>query len=251
MGLKSFRLGEADLKSVKRLNKYMPLERALNLLNNKCIWFANPEEWIDPYEKRFICATYDKDRAFTWKGRVFCSCFTCNGTSEASWNAYSSISDCVQISFYADALRQLLDDYARKNPKHYVFFDAVEYMQSKDIEKPLKKIRFTPSLLPSVTYRTMEFKERLLLLKRKAFEYEKEYRAIIIKSKRTKEKGINVPFETIKPLIASITIGPKTGDDTFKMLKGVLCREYGFSEDQILQSFLYKSRPNPISIKTK
>lgn len=250
MEVKTFRISNADLNSIKRLNKFMPLERALNLLNDKYIWFANPEEWIDPYEKRFICAKYDNSRPFAWKGRVFCSCFTWNGTSEASWNAYSNSSDCVQISFNGNALRQLLNDYAKKNKDYLVFFDAVEYMQTKEIEKPLKDIGFKPPLTKGATYRTREFKERLLLLKRKAFEYEREYRAIIVKSKSTKEKGIKIEFDSIKKLIASITIGPKTGSDTYRMLKDVLCEKYGFDKGQIMQSFLYKAPSIPI-IKTK
>lgn len=79
------------------VNKFMPLERALNLLNSQKIWFANPRVWPDPFERRFIDANYAGGKKFAWRDRVFCSCFTNNATSEASWNAYSKGDICVKF----------------------------------------------------------------------------------------------------------------------------------------------------------
>lgn len=250
MGVKSFILkGTEFTDSGRFVNKFMSLERALNLLNSKSIWFANPSTWPDPYEKRFIIATYGSKKKFAWKDRVFCSCFTDNATSEASWNAYSSKQDCIQFTFYRQALIDLLNAYQAANKNNQVYFDPVEYMQTKYIEKPLSKIPFDPPISPGIGIRSMEFKERLLLLKRKAFEYENEFRAIIVKPKTTKELGIQVPIPDIHTLIHEITIGPKVEKDTFEMIKGVLEHTYGFSSAVIKQSFLYKKLPNTIEIK--
>ena len=51
MHLKSFILDRQEFEKKKVVNKFMLLERALNLLNSKTFWFANPEEWNDPFEK--------------------------------------------------------------------------------------------------------------------------------------------------------------------------------------------------------
>lgn len=252
MGVKSFILQDDEfVNSGKFVNKFMPLERALNLLNDKCLWFANPNEWPDPYEKRFINAKYDGGHPFAWKDRVFCSCFTNNASSEAQWNAYSNNDDMIKITFDRVELMHLLESYYAANPHNQVYFDKVEYMQTKYIEKPLSKIPFDPPISDGSSIRSMEFKARLLLLKRKAFDYEEEFRAIVIKPKATKEKGIRVDFANIHPLIKSITIGPKVGNDTFLMLKEILINKYGFTDKQILQSYLYRPLPNVINIKSK
>lgn len=252
MGVKSFILKDDEfIKDGRFVNKFMPLERALNLLNTRSFWFANPETWIDPYEKRFICAKYDGNKEFAWKGRVFCTCFTNNATSEASWNAYSKDEPCIQMTFCRKELLKVLDDYSSSNAHNQVYFDRVEYMQSKNINRALSKIPFDPPVTPGSSINTMEFKTRLLLLKRKAFSYEEEFRAIIVKPKETKESGITVSIRDINSLICGITIGPKVRDDTFIMLRNLLVNQYGFNNKRVHHSDLYKTLPSDLIIKAK
>lgn len=232
------------------VNKFLPLERALNLLNSQAIWFANPETWPDPYEKRFICAKYGT-APFAWKGRVFCTCFTDNATSEASWNAYSKGEICIKLTFNRNELLNVLDTYSANNPHKQVYFDSVEYMQTKNIQKPLTKIPFSPALSPAATIRSMEMKARLLMLKRKAFEYENEFRAVVVKEKATKEKGILIPIPNINLLVSRITIGPTVQDDTYKMLCDLFINKYHFTANQIERSQLYQTLPANIVIRTR
>lgn len=250
MAVKSFILKPGEFTSNKKfVNKFLPLERVLNLLNTKAIWFSNPECWPDPFEKRFICAKYGGKQPFAWKGRVFCSCFTDNATSEASWKAYSNGEICIQVTFKRQVLLDLLEAYAVLNPHKQVFFDSVEYMRSKCIEMPLSKIPFDPPLAAGVNLRTMEFKARLLLLKRKAFLYENEFRAIVVKEKATKEAGILVPIPDVHQLIERITIGPTVQEDTFNMLKDMFVTKFGFAKNKVWRSYLYKTLPSNINIK--
>lgn len=233
----------------------MPLERALNLLNTQKMWFANPREWTDPFERRFIDATYSGGAKFAWKDRVYCSCFTNNATSEASWNAYSKGDICIKFVLDRQELLNVLDNYLVANVHNQVYFDKVEYMQAymqaRNISKPLLRIPFATPLSAGAKITSMEFKERLLLLKRKAFEYEDEYRAIIVKPKISKTKGILVDIHNIHALIKKIMIGPSVGDDTFSMLKILFVNTYGFPATDIVRSDLYKKLPPVISIKNK
>ena len=132
-----------------------------------------------------------------------------------------------------------------------MYFDKVEYMQARNITKPLLKIPFSTPLTAGVKVTSMEFKERLLLLKRKAFEYEDEYRAIIVKPKAAKTKGIWVDIPNLHSLIKKIMIGPSVGDDTFTVLQDLFVNTYGFSLSDIERSDLYKKLPPVINIKTK
>ena len=252
MGVKSYILNDNEfLHNGIFINKFMPLERALNILNSNKIWFANPETWTDSYEKKFICAKYENGRSFAWRNRVFCTCFTNNAASEASWNAYSKDEICIQLTFYRTELIKVFEQYINANPHNQMYFDKVEYMQSKNINKALSSIPFNPQISHGKSIQSMEFKARLLLLKRRAFEYEQEYRAIIVKPKATKERGINVDIHDIHDLISSITIGPKVREDTFNMLKSIFVGKYGFNPKNIKQSHLYKSLPNDAIIKLK
>ncbi|MCF2559935.1 hypothetical protein I6E23_08205 [Prevotella brevis] len=110
--VKSFVLQPDEfLNTGKVVNKFMPLERALNLMNSRKMWFANPREWTDPFERRFIDATYAGGAKFAWKDRVYCSCFTNNATSEASWNAYSKGDICIKLVLDRQELLNVLDNY--------------------------------------------------------------------------------------------------------------------------------------------
>lgn len=247
--VKSFVLQPNEfLTTGKVVNKFMPLERALNLLNTRKLWFANPREWSDPFERRFIDATYAGGTKFAWKDRVYCSCFTNNATSEASWNAYSKGDICIKFVIDRQELLNVLNNYLAANPHNQVYFDKVEYMQARSITKPLLKIPFRTHLTAGAKVTSMEFKERLLLLKRKAFEYEDEYRAIIVKPKASKSKGILVDIPNMHTLIKKVMIGPSVGDDTFSMLKKFFLNTYGFAAKDIERSDLYKTLPSSIII---
>ena len=249
--VKSFILKPNEfINSGKVVNKYMPLERALNLLNSRKLWFANPREWPDPFERRFIDSTYSGGTNFAWKNRVYCSCFTNNATSEASWNAYSKEDICIKFVIDRKELLNVLEHYLNNNVKNQIYFDKVEYMQSRDITKPLSKIPFAPPLSAGTNIRSLEFKERLLLLKRKAFEYEDEYRAIIVRPKASKAKGILVDILNVHTLIKKIMVGPSVGNDTFSLLKNVFINTYGFNKNRIERSNLYKALDHKIKIKS-
>ena len=218
----------------------MPLERALSLLKTKTIWFASPETWPDPYEKYFLCAKYGT-KEFPWRGRIFCTCFTNNASSEASWNAYSKNEICVRLTFRGDRLLSLLDDYQDENIRHKVFFDKVEYRRTNSMTKKLSDLSFDPLLKEQFSLTSDESKVRLMLLKRKAFSYEDEYRAMIVKPRSSKECGIRFEIPDINELISSVCIDPKVGENTFKMLKEYIVRKYGFQNKNIQQSWLYKA----------
>lgn len=234
------------LSKGKFINKFLPLERALSLLETKTIWFANPETWPDPYEKYFLTAKCGS-KDFPWRGRIYCSCFTNNASSEASWNAYSKNEICVRLTFDSKRLLSLLDNYQETNPKYYVCFDTVQYMRTNSIVRNLDKIPFEPPIIGGFSIQKDESKARLMLLKRKAFSYEDEYRAIIVRPYRSPVLGIKVKILDINTLISGVAIDPRVGDYTFNMLKNYITDKYQLSKVQ--QSLLYKTIKNIAILK--
>lgn len=229
MALKFINITEDEFLSKKLLHKFMPLEYALETLNNKHLWFANPTTWKDPFEKRFIDATYKSLNGelhkFTWRDRVFCICMTQTATSEAYWNTYSPHSIGVELKFIRkkllDVLKQLAENYD-------IFIGKVEYMKTADIQKALSNIPFNPPCNHNI--RTKECRARLLLLKRIAYKYEDEIRIMIIKKNITKGKGIYIDYvcDNVE-MIDSITLDPTLEKNVTKLLKDIFVNHYGFT----------------------
>lgn len=237
-----YRLSTADLTTPNYLSKFMPIERALELLDTGKLWFANPECWNDPFESRFLTAKYTaknslntKAKRFPWKDKLFCCCFTENSTSEASWKAYGKDDMVVNLTFKR---AEFIDVLCKSGYK--VFFDKVEYKRTNDLRKRVTQIPFDPPLKDS-NFGSDEMNARLMLLKRVSFEYEKEFRAMIVKPRAAKGEGIYLDLPTPLPsLIKDITFGPLVGDRIFSLLKDTLISKYGFNSSQIHQSELYK-----------
>lgn len=181
MAVKYLNITEADFLSGKRIQKFLSLERALQLLENRKLWFSNPAKWPDPFERRFIDGEYDGGKPFTWHNRVYCMCITPIATSEASWKAYSENDFAVKLEFARQEYVDILNRACGQPGVMDVFFGTMDYQQTKDIEKPLSKIKFSDGAKLPISSKL--FKARLLLLKRKAFKYESEYRAIIVKKR--------------------------------------------------------------------
>lgn len=243
MPVKYLNIKEADFLKSKRVQKFLPLERALQLLETKKLWFSNPAKWPDPFERRFVDGIYPGNKRFTWHGRVYCLCVTPIATSEASWKAYSDKDIAVKLEFDRAEFASVINNITAQPGVMDVFFGQMDYQQTKDIEKPLRKIKFTDGVTLSIT--TKLFKARLLLLKRKAFKYECEFRAIVVKKSKSPAEGISIDIPNILSLVKTITIGPTAGDHEYEMIKNHLISKYGFLPNQIMRSNLYRASINP------
>ena len=232
---------ENEFKSTSSVQKFMPLERALQLLKTRKLWFSNPVIWPDPFERRFIDGEYPGGKKFTWRNRVYCMCVTTNMASEASWKAYGD-GYVVKLEFDRKELAKILDDFSKRPNVMDMFLGKMDYQQTKNIEKPLKQIKFTYGNPMKIN--TKRFKASLLLLKRKAYEYENEFRMIVVKRRQTKENGILIDIPNLMTLIKSIVIGPKVENYEYEMIKDHLITQYKFSKSKISQSNLYKGSAN-------
>lgn len=245
MSIHFVNISEAEFLSKKLLYKYMPLESALSTINDKYIWFANPAIWKDPFEKRFIEAKYrvgDKEVVFPIKGQVFCNCMTQTATSEAYWNAYHNGQLGISFKFKRERILEVLE----KITDCEVFVGKVIYLRTNDIKKKISEIDILKELDP-FTLNNRELQIRLLLLKRIAFLYENEIRVLIVKSHKTKETGIKIPY-LIKPeeLIDTITLDPSIGKNTEVVLKDLFKNKYGFKK--VYKSQIY-SMPAEVKIE--
>lgn len=243
MSVKFINTTQNEFLKKKTLNKYMPLEFALEKIVENYIWFANPTKWVDPFEKRFIEGKYLRkgtEIEFPLKGRVFCTCMTETSTSEAHWNIYSRDQIGISFTYKRDELLKVLN----KLVGYDVYIGKVKYLISKTIEGKLSDIDELKAFNP-ININDRELQLQLLLLKRKAFEYENEIRIILIKKDKTKEAGLKIDLNISNDLIDKITIHPSVENYTEMMLKDLFKVKYGFKK--VFKSNLY-SMKNDITI---
>lgn len=245
--------------------KYMDLESALRCLERKKhggktiknpnIRFVEPTNWDDQYEGRFYTAHYRSDEGNGVHNDInsmdapflYACCFSSKRENEAAWVLYSHnrsglASRCVEFTINRMKLREELV----KNLKNCaLYIGAVQYMNKEKIDN----IPF-PSI-GNDNHRNVDYDKyfkpfiresylNLLLLKRPAFEHEKEIRFFIVpndcegKQKTRKvEDGKYSPNE--KPYHYDVDIDWVEVIDSVKY--DVNCTEY---EVSLLQSSLNK-----------
>lgn len=169
-------VNEQEMRYTK-VYKYMTLDAFLSSLYCKSWRFFEPSKWNDRFEQRFYCANYVMQSAQGNTPQLFATCLTLEKNSEAAWKVYSRsqgyVSHCLQLELDIDKLR------AQMWKSGYRFEEKrVEYKNENVILNLHKK----SSLYYSRYFNPFSFDSflNLLVLKRDAYEYEKELRLFII-----------------------------------------------------------------------
>lgn len=198
------------------------------------IRFIEPSGWDDQYERRYYTADYKKleiDHSLTPK--LYATCFTTQKESEPAWQVYTRGKDglgkrCVQFSINQVALRNELV----KNLKDCTIVEGlVKYLSTYEIDtyhlSTDKNGNRNDSYMKRFSNFTLENYIDLLLLKRTAFEYEKEVRIFIIENNNKtdikSEKKDNVKQKVISldwlSFLEGIKVDPKCSEIEIKLLQ--------------------------------
>ncbi len=185
--------------------KYMSLESFVLSLIRGTWQFVEPTKWNDEYEGRFYHADYsnivNQDNC---PPQLFATCITGEKANEAAWKVYANGqglgSKCVQIKINMTKLREILSGKIEKiidnnseevdgtfyEGKVYYDFSNDEINSLHTLSSPYNKTFFSNFCNESFL--------KLLLIKRKAYEYEKEIRLFFVPKchkeiNKTKRKG--------------------------------------------------------------
>lgn len=185
------------------LYKYMDLESALLSLDktpqkNPNLRFVEPTSWEDQYEGRFYNATYDNiPNDPTRAPFLYACCFSAKKENEAAWILYSHGRNglacrCVEFSLNRAKLRNQLVSNLRDCT---LYIGAVNYQSMTMIDNlHLSNITLNGTIKKNEDYYkyfekfSREKYINLLLLKRPAFEHEKEVRIFIVPNSPNKGK---------------------------------------------------------------
>ncbi len=176
------------LNNGKPLFKIISSQWANNTLGvNHYLWFANPANWKDAFEKRFIDLSYKLKSnsmvSFPLKDKIFCSCFSNERVCEAQWFMYSrdnNDNDSLCLKINREKLLDELEQYCKANPDVELFIGKVKYQETSEITNSLPKNSFLNRGTKPFDIHNIQSQIRLLLLKRNAFFYEDEIRIFII-----------------------------------------------------------------------
>lgn len=259
----------------KNLYKYMDLESALLCLEKKVkggkiekspnIRFVEPTSWDDQYEGRFYNACYkskdgkDVDPKIT--PFLYACCFSSKRENEAAWVLYSHnrtglASRCVEFTLNRMKLREEL---VKNQEKCSLYIGAVQYLNKEKIDIVHQQTIGKDGSL-NVEYDkyfnpfTKECYLNLLLLKRSAFEHEKEVRIFIIPNDemgnlKTRRNADGKFPQGVRPHSIYINIDWVEVIDEVRIDKN--CTDYEFSLLQNSLNELVKARKKKDNLKKR
>lgn len=163
----------------------------------KPIEFKEPSLWPDKFESRFYCAKYDQQKYPAFPRKIFALCTTANRDSEPSWKMYKQPNEpLIQIKINRKKFLEYLNQFAQS--KAMILYEGkVNY----DLNEHHISILHLPNYTRIVkgvpqNYEVKGHKQlfdnfdmnsflSLLLLKRKAYDYENEVRYFLVPSEKS------------------------------------------------------------------
>ncbi len=198
-----------------RIWRYLDFAKFVSLINDRAVFFARADRFKDPFEgsycknvtevrteyyrldeesSPFLIGASEYARAM--RSHTLISCWHMNDSeSDAMWKLYIKNDPGIAIQSTFERLRDCFNSYQ----DHSVYIGIVKYIDY-DKDTISEGNTFTP-----------------YLFKRKAFEHERELRAVIDASRESKhplspahEYGMNVPVD-LELLIENIYLSPLSG----------------------------------------
>lgn len=194
-----FYLEERNTK--KTIFKYMPFSYFMSCLgfdkngnrdiSKQYIYFQEPSQWTDQYESRFYNADYQSilhiDNQKTPK--LYACCFSNEKNSAAAWKIYEGIGTlnfCIQLEI---GRKDLLVELCKN--QDFDFYEGLIDYSLSDIQINQLHLNNGKSKFRKFYNGIFELENylSLLLIKRKAFDFEKEFRIFMI----PKNHGMVIP----------------------------------------------------------
>ena len=227
-----FQIGVRKKNSRSVLYKYMNVERAISFLSSGIYYLVEPTAWMDPYEKRFYTADYKMVANQYNPQQIYCTCFTDKISNEAAWKMYRGkdggiANRSIRFEMNRTALLQYLDRYIDNKGKIYIGDANYRYTT-----KMIDNIHKRQSILYSEYFNGFSIHKflELLLIKRKAFEYESEVRLFYVPNSQDEiyfddklyaisQYLITFTENSLRNIIKSISIDPSCSQIEFEMIK--------------------------------
>lgn len=195
---------------IKKLNRFTTLPILLDLLERQKLVLLDPSSWDDKNDT-LIIEEYKKKATID---KLFVLCFTHESETIHHWKAFASGSSGCCVEFDAVKLRKIFDNTSQ------VRHGIVEYKKINDSKQFFLDLQNIP------------------FIKRKPYEFEREYRVIWEGRSDNKYYELEVPLEIIK----RITFGQQMPESVFESVKSMLVKNYSILNKKIFRSTVYKNK---------
>ena len=188
------------------IERYMPLSRLLDFIDNNLLTFVSPEMWDDPFELLYYNADYTQIANFQKPQSLYCLCVrNSNENEEASWKAYASSNEPI-VKIIIE-FSKLLEELSKNSKSYDIYAGKVKY-----VEHGTNIVR----LHESNEYRQEYFADfniesyiKLMCVKRLAFKYEDEWRFFAIPKSNVETENKLVKLNIDSSIIRQITLEPQ------------------------------------------
>jgi hypothetical protein len=228
-------IGEIDRDT--RIYKILKREFFFELFENKKNALVLPKIWQDPFENVILNSEVRTARGetgrFSFHEDVYGQCWTLHRASDAMWQIYSEKKNAVRVRTTVGKLIDSLCAADGNWADATCFIGEVDYLSETKLKAFGRKI-FKDGVTPTAIARS-------LLVKRNAYEHEREVRLIYIE-RRNKKHAKGVYKYDIDPhaLFDQAMIDPRVPYVKYVPFKEQVMKRTGLSDNQIMRSLLYR-----------
>ena len=220
--------------------RVVPARRFVEMLVAKELVLTRPDLWDDPFENVLLRARLElKDGTPVGLGGVmgafYGQCWSLHEETDAMWRIYTPAKDGVVLRTTIAKLMDAVYDFTNPNADRQFFIGRVLYEEEKELMAVFSDMS-TDQCLAMVTDRTFHCQAITLLVKRKAFEHEREVRLLYRSPKATDER---TKVFSVDPnsLVDCVVFDPRMCDTEYHAWRRQLDRS-GYN-GQIRKSSLY------------
>ena len=237
------------------LFRIMPLERFLQMLVEGRNTLVSPLLWDDPFEVLFdedFIEEINKRHEIETDAPIyrlnynnwFAQCWSMVSESDALWRVFSknTTQRCVKIKTTVAELNKIT--HKQDNDTKF-YLQAVKYGNIED-GSYMEGDEEWEDILPydDENEDLLNLEARILLMKRNAFESEKEVRLLV--HVNNLDKDLNVYSYEVNPLelITEVQLDPWTPKETFKAIEIAInaCAPHGINKIKVKPSVLYDGK---------
>ena len=231
-----------EISRSKRIYRVFPKKRFFQLFSDRMNAMVRPTRWHDPFEN-FILRSQARTlkgeiRDFPFHNDLYGQCWTLQTRSDAMWRIYSPCGNAVRVRTTVGRLIDSLSAVDGNFESDRCYIGRVEYLANNVELNKFARTVFKNGVNASAIACS-------LLVKRKAFDHEKEVRLIYIKDDKIEhKKGVYRYSLDPHDVFDQVLIDPRMSDEDYCQLKREIVSRVKFDEEKIRHSALYRPPKN-------
>ncbi len=211
-------------------------DRFFELFETRENALVSPGKWQDPFENVFLNAPVrtasGETGRFSFHGDVYGQCWTLHKASDAMWQIYSGKKNGIRVRTTVGKLIDSLCTAKGKWAHATCFIGRVQYLSDRKL-KEFGQTVFKDGVTPTAIARS-------LLVKRKAYEHEREVRLVYMDPETIQHQdGVyKYPIQPLDLIEQAMIDGRFDGN--YPNFKDQIMKRTGLSGEQVKRSLLYR-----------